>query len=301
MKTTKLKLMTFVTALSLGIIAIIPSACKKEGPVGPAGTDGTNGTNGNAVSAADQAAYDAADGKIGARLYDHLISEANITDPAIKNFPDFFRCKQCHGWDLRGSKGAYINRAATSTRPEVAPNDLYMYAKLHNIREVFDACKHTGGTKNMTTSYTSAMPDFGVLLTDAQIWQLTKFLKNEASNFTEFYDMKVTGSYPTGSKTYSNIGKGGDAAAGQTFYTANCAGCHGANGKQIDVYCQGEFMGTFCRENPHELQHKGRWGMPMDIDHPSCTFAGTMPVFTTTAQNIRDLMVYGQDTLVFPN
>lgn len=302
MKTKKLKLMTFVAILSLGVVAILQPGCTKEGPEGPAGTNGTNGVDANAVSAADQAAYNAADGAIGARLYDHVISEANITNPAIRNYPNFFRCKQCHGWDLRGSKGAYINRAANSTRPEVAPNDIYMFAKQHNIREIFDAVKHTGGTKSVATSYTAAMPDYGLLITDAQIWQIVKFLKNDAHNFSDFYDMTTTGSYPTGTVTFSNIGKGGDAVAGQATYTAKCAGCHGANGKQIDVYCQGEFIGTFCRSNPHELQHKAKWGMPMDIDHPTCTYAGQMSVFTTiTDQDIRNIMTLGQDTLVFPN
>lgn len=303
MKAKKIKLITFLTALSFGLIVILQPGCTKEGPEGPAGKDGSNGSDANALSAADQAAYAAADGAIGARLYDHFISEANITDPAIRNFPDFFRCKQCHGWDLRGSKGAYINRAASATRPDVAPNDLYMYAKLHTIREIFDAVKHTGGTKSVATSYTSAMPDYGLLLTDAQIWQLVKFLKNDANNFTDFYDMKTSGSYPTGTKTFSNIGKGGDAAAGLVAYNAKCKNCHGVDGTAIEAYCKNprEVIGVFCRENPHELIHKGKWGMPMDIDHPGCTFAGSMPVFTITDQDIRNILVMGQDTVLFPN
>ncbi|MBI4931586.1 MAG: c-type cytochrome [Bacteroidetes bacterium] len=312
MKTKPIKAIAFTLMGALALAIVFTSSCKKEGPAGPAGADGadgtngTNGTNGDAVSAADQAAYTAADGNIGGRLYDHLISESNITDTTIRNHPDFFRCKQCHGWDLRGSMGAYINRAPTATRPPVASNDLYVYGKTHNIRQIFDAVKHTGGRVRMGSatdrSYNASMPDYGLMLTDAQIWQIVKFLKNDAHNYSDFYDMSTSGIYPTGTKTFSNIGKGGSKTNGQTIYNSLCKGCHGADGKQIDVYCQGEFMGTFCRSNPHELQHKAKFGMPNDIDHPTCSYAGSMNVFSTiTDQNIRDIMVLGQDTLIFPN
>jgi mono/diheme cytochrome c family protein len=305
MKTKLIKSTTsLIMAAIVGVIFFIAS-CTKEGPEGPAGANGTDGTDANAVSAADQAAYNSADGTIGARAYDHLISEYNITDASIKDYPNFFRCKQCHGWDLRGSLGAYINRAPNSSRPAVAANDLYVYAKSHNVKQIFDAVKHTGGRNKMSStdrSYNASMPDYGLILTDAQVWQIVKFLKNDAHNYADFYDMNTTGIYPTGTVTFLNIGKGGDKAAGQLVYNSKCKSCHGADGKQIDVYCQGEFMGGFCRSNPHELQHKAKWGMPNDIDHPSCSFAGSMDAFPTiTNQDIRNIMTLGQDTLIFPN
>lgn len=290
------------------ITVIAMSGCAKDGATGPAGQNGTNGTNGtnaNVISAADSAAYNAADGSIGARLYDHLISEANITTPAVRNYPNFFRCKQCHGWDLRGSMGAYINRAANASRPAVAPNDIYMYAKLHDIKQIFDAVKHTGGTTvgtKSTDSYSAAMPDYGKLLSDAQVWDIVKFLKKDAHNFDDFYDMNTSGMYPTGTVSFKNIGRGGDPVAGLATYNSLCKSCHGANGTQINVYCQGEYMGGFFRSNPHELIHKGKWGMPMDIDHPSCSYAGAMSVFATiTDQDLRNMLVMGQDTVAFPS
>lgn len=305
MKTKKLKLMTFVAILSLGVIAITQQGCTKEGPEGPPGTNGTNGVDANAVSAADQAAYNAANGVNGARIYDHPLNyiDANQTDYP-NAYTNFYRCKSCHGWDLLGKNGVLINKTPTATYPVAADGNLYAWAKQHNIRQIFDAVKNTGGrTKNMLTSYNSTHPDFGTILTDAQIWDCVKFLKETAHNVNDFYDLTTSGIYPTGTKTFSNIGKGGDGAAGLVTYNAKCKVCHGGDGKQIDIYCQGLFLGEMFRQDPHEIQHKAIWGMPNDREHvdSGCSYAAPMPAQSITDQDIRNMMVMGQDTLLFPN
>jgi hypothetical protein len=99
MKKVKLLLMLAVTG---GLLFM--TSCAKDGEDGLPGNDGVpgaNGTNVTLVSAADQTAYDAADGITGGLLYDHVVGQKVILDPTIKDYPNFFRCKQCHGWDLR--------------------------------------------------------------------------------------------------------------------------------------------------------------------------------------------------------
>ncbi len=260
-------------------------------------------------TSADQVAYDAADGLQGARLYDHVINyqrEAGKTvDAAIIAKPDFFRCKSCHGWDLLGQKGVLINKPGSATYPVVAAGNLYTYAKAHSIREVFDAVKHAGG-RHFTSPVVinDAMPNYGEFLTDAQIWNLTKFLKETAHNVSDFYDMTTTGNYPTGTRVFSNIGKGGNAANGQVVYDAKCKSCHGADGTTINVYCKNPrlVIGVMLREDPHEIQHKSIWGMPNDIDHfeGGCPTAAAMPIINITDQDIRDMMAMGQNTTKFP-
>jgi len=300
-----LKLTVFQIAvgsiLAVGSMLIVNSCNKFIGPEGPQGPSGV------AISAEDQAAFDAADGLLGGRAYDHVISQDGITDTSISNHPDFYRCKSCHGWDYRGRNGVLIDHAPSATYPVAADDDLYMYAKSHNIKEIFDAVKHTGGRKKMgvsiDNSFNGTMPDYGLLLTDAEIWDLVKFLKNEAHNVFDFYDYSTTGVYPTGTLTFSNIGKGGDAAAGLVAYNANCKSCHGADGTQILIYCGDEYMGDMFRKGPEEVQHKAKVGMPNDIDHVSCQYYNQgMPVFypTVTDQNIRDMLVMGQDSVAFP-
>ena len=291
--------------MMVAVSAFVFESCSKEGPIGPAGADGTDA---NAISAADQAAYDAADGTIGARLFDHVLNQIDYLPTAEMcdaNHSNFFRCKSCHGWDLRGRNGVLINKTPTATYPVAADVDLYIWARNHNIREIFDAVKNIGGRpKSTATSYNSTMPDYSQLLTDAQIWQLVKFLKSTSHNVFDFYDMSTSGTYPTGTKTFSNIGKGGNAANGKVVYDAKCAMCHGADGKDIDIYCQGLFLGEMFRQDPHEIQHKAVWGMPNDREHiTSGCFSGVtqMPQVALTDQEIKDLLMMGRDTILFPN
>lgn len=69
------------------------------------------------------------------------------------------------------------------------------------------------------------MPNYSQVLTDTQIWDLVKFLKEGAIDVTQLYDYTTSGSYPTGTITYSNIGKDGNATNGKTFFATECAGC----------------------------------------------------------------------------
>ncbi len=292
--------------VSIAFYTIAFSGCKgKDGEIGPAGANGTDGTDANAVTAADKAAYDAANGINGARMYDHPLNYISASQTDYPNaYTNFYRCKSCHGWDLLGKNGASINKAPSATYPVAADGNLYAWAKTHSIRQIFDAVKNTGGrTKSTLTSYNGTMPDYGTILSDSQIWDVVKFLKSTAHNVNEFYDMSTTGVYPTGTKTFSNIGKGGDGAAGLVTYNAKCKGCHGADGTSINVYCQGIYLGDMFRGDPHEIQHKAIWGMPSDREHidGGCVDAGAMPSQSITDQDIRNMMIMGQDTVAFPS
>ncbi len=282
------------------------SSCAKDGVNGTNGINGLNGNDGKdavLVTAADQAAFDAADGVVGARLYDHVLNQVASTDTSLTKHGDFYRCKSCHGWDLLGKNGVLINKMPTASYPVAASNDLYAYGKKHNIREIFDAVKNAGGrTKRTATSYNGTMPDYSNIISDAEAWDLVKFIKVTAHHVNDFYDMNTTGVYPTGTKTFKNIGKGGDPVAGKAKYDAVCASCHGANGTKLNIYCKGIYLGNMFRGDPHEIQHKAVWGMPLDREHiaAGCTDAGMMPVQTITDQDIRNMMAMGQDATAFP-
>ena len=335
MKTkTKLKKILSIAFTACIMVAIVISSCKK-GDTGPAGTDGkdgtngTNGANGVAVSAADKAAFNAADGMNGGRLYDHWINElvdesaANIvTDTAITKHKGMFRCKSCHGWDLKGRNGAFAIMPINSSNPQCAYNNLYQWSHMHNIREVFDAVKNVAGTyvnylratasKGTDPSIMSmpTMPDYSKYLTDAQIWNFVKFLKVEAMNTDNFYDMAIIKPYPQAAKdesavVYTNVGKNGNAANGTLFISTNCS-CHGADGTNINIYCQGDYLGNTFRDDPYEVQHKVKFGMPKDYDHLSTSCTGQnnnpMPAISGITESIiRDILVAGQDTTAYPS
>jgi len=251
---------------------------------------------------ANQVAFDAADGIRGAQIYDHPLNYTNASQTDYPNAnTNFWRCKSCHGWDLRGQSGVLIGKASSATYPVAAVGNLYTTARSKSIKELFDAVKKSGGRTHGT--YDATHPDYSTILTDAQIWDVVKFIKVTSHNVDDFYTTTTTGTYPTGKVAFTNIGKTGDAAAGLATYNTNCKVCHGADGKKIDIYCQGLFLGEMFRKDPHEMQHKAIWGMPNDREHidAGCSFAAPMPAMPITDQDIRNLMIMGQDVTMFPD
>ncbi len=252
----------------------------------------------------DQVAYDAADGIRGARLFDHVLNEKLINETSMTDMPNFFRCKSCHGWDLKGQWGVLIDKAPSSTYPKVAPVNLIDEVRVNDgIREIYDAISMADGRDPYSGTYNDVMPRFADILTPEDIWDLVKFIKETAHQTDDFYTLTTTGTYPNGTKTFSDIGKNGDAAAGLATYNAKCASCHGADGSKINIYCQGEWLGNMFRGDPHEIQHKAVWGMPLDREHiaAGCADAGAMSPTGITDDDIRNLMVMGQDTVAFPD
>lgn len=248
----------------------------------------------------NQAAYDSADGVRGARLYDHALNELGITGKAANEHSNYYRCKSCHGWDLLGSSGVAIGQTGSTTKPAPAPVDLMEVRANDDIDEIFEHLMATDGPSFDTfdENHKNEMPAWGTILSEEDAWDLVKFIKETAHDVSEFYDMDIS----SGHAVFSNIGKGGDAANGRTVYDATCAGCHGSDGTSIDIYCKGEYLGDMFRNDPHEIQHKAIWGMPNDVEHiaAGCPDAGMMPAQNITDQDIRDLMVMGQDTTAFP-
>lgn len=255
----------------------------------------------------DQVSYDNASISTGGIMYDKFWSTEAGFDQNQANFStvnsnsNFFRCKQCHAWDGLGTKGSYINRAPRVTRPNVNPINLYEVAQNKTAKELFDAMKSTNGRRDISfdlstydpeTNKTEGdqMPNYNQLLTDDQMWDIVKFMKEGMFDVSELYDATYTGTYPTGSFEYSNWGLNGDEAKGNAFYATNCAACHGADGSQIDM--DGMGVGAFTRNKSYEVQHKVKYGQ-----------LGTSMVgeFDMTLEDMRDLYKAISNTTTFPN
>ncbi|PKP09923.1 MAG: hypothetical protein CVU09_09855 [Bacteroidetes bacterium HGW-Bacteroidetes-4] len=256
----------------------------------------------------NQIAFENASIANGGIMYDKFWStesnfDQNNTNLATLNDKaDFFRCKQCHGWDGLGSNGAYINRAPKTTRPNVSALNLYNLAQNKTSKELFDAMKATNGRRDISydlstydpaTNYTEGdkMPNFGQLLTDAQIWDIVKFMKEGMFDVTELYDATYTGEYPTGSFALSNIGKNGNEANGNNLYTEKCAACHGANGSDIDLGGS-TAAGKFTRSKAYEVQHKVKYGQ---------LGSSMKGEFNMTLSEIKDLYKALANETNFPN
>ncbi len=303
-------LKTGIILVFAGIITVGMNGCKKKaGCTDPTAVNydpSAKVDDGSCISP-EQDAYNKADGILGGKLYDKFwASETGWTAPNginaadITNYGDFYRCKQCHGWDQMGREGAYIDRAPKTTRPSVGPS---LIEPIENdpIEEFYDHLKNVTGrpvdptlTQDGTTGSGDAMPAFGTILTDEEIWDIIKFLKEERLDVTQLYDLTTTGTYPTGTKSFSNIGKDGDPAAGDAFFSANCAGCHGADGKGIAIIDEGDTLtvGFFGRNKPYELQHKIKFG------NLGSAMTG---VPTATVADVKNLFKALQDQLKYPD
>lgn len=229
------------------------------------------------------AAYQAANGLTGGRLYERFwaaetgfsLDNSKLSDTSqldkIEAQADFYGCVNCHGWDRLGRQGGHSNRAPTPSRPRVADVDLVKLSDTTSPQTLFNRIKSGGNYRDFdedlenyhpdnNSSVGDRMPKYSQILTDAQIWDIVKFLKEEALDTTRLYDLVLLdGQYPR-ARGFLNMGVEGSALAGDLIYAENCASCHGEKGTAIRL--EGEFytVGSFVRTKPHESQHLVKFG-----------------------------------------
>ncbi len=217
------------------------------------------------------------DGILGGKLFDRFWAveteyvapqDPGVSQADITAFPEFYRCKSCHGWDRQGRAGAYIGRGPTTTRPNVANVDLTTSLSALTDQQVFDLIKNVGGrdvdpalTGDGTNGLGDPMPDYGKILSDGEIWSLVEFLRNDAVDTDQLYTLSTSGSYPTGTADFLNIGSDGDAVAGNTYFQFNCSNCHGATGLLFPgLPFPDKSVGSILRSEPYEVQHLVKFG-----------------------------------------
>lgn len=260
------------------------------------------------------AGYVSADVLKGGRAFSEwFVSEAGglgtyaaYTSLTVGN--EFARCKSCHGWDGLGSAGSYAARTGqstgTGTRPDVSGVNLRTASANSTHQELFDNIIRPSG--RFINSPDSRHPDYTAVLTDAQLWDLVKFMREGWMNSNDLYDMTIVGapmyygSNPDGGTTdvlvkptvtYANIGKSGVASAGATAYATKCASCHGANGKQITVDGAAfAGVGGYLRAKPNEAWFKIKFGR-----------AGMAPGLVSTTAEMQDMYKALADTALFPD
>lgn len=277
--------------LAIVIVSIIVVACSDDD------------TNTPVVNVA----YEQASATKGGILYDHFWSIEGGFDQTNANLAkfnasaDFFRCKQCHAWDLLGTAGSYNSRAPKTSRPNVSTLNLYQIAQTKTAQELFDAMKTATNRRdisydlalyNPSTNSTEGdkMPNYAQILTDAQLWDLVKFMKAGAFDVAQLYDATYTGTYPTGSSKFNNVGRDGNAANGLTYFNTKCAICHGSDGTTLEL--EGMTAGKFVRSKANEAQHKIRFGQLGSI------MVGN---FDISLSQTKDLYKAMADTTNFPN
>ena len=251
--------------------------------------------------------YDIASAVRGGIMFDRFWStEAgfNQSDTNIALFntrPEFFKCNHCHGWDNLGRFGSYIGRGPNSVRPNVAGLNLYSISLTKTPQDLFNSLKTAENRRNIRFDFSvyipqdpndsaHRMPNYGEILTEAQLWDLVKFLKEGTMNVSELYNASYSGIYPTGTASFFNIGKDGNPANGINYYLTKCSLCHGPQGTEILV--EGMTLGNFTRTKPYEVQHKVKYGKP------GSNMTGNYDISLT---QMRDLYKALSDSSSFPN
>jgi len=251
--------------------------------------------------------YEAADLGVGGIMYDKFWSSEAGFDQNDPNFTlyddnaDFFRCKQCHAWDGLGTSGSYNNREPNATRPNVSSLNLYEIAQTKTAEELFDAMKTAESRRDISydlsqynpdTNPTDGdkMPNYSQILTDVQIWNIVKFMKEGMFDVSKLYSATYVDNYPLGLAVYNNLGLDGDAVNGNAYYTANCASCHGADGNDFLLGNVG--VGGFTRSKPYEVQHKVKYGQLGSLMKGE---------FDITLGEMKDLYRALSNTTDFPN
>ncbi len=200
----------------------------------------------------DPAEFTSADAVRGGSLYDKwwAVSGVTATEPTTdhsrwatrpdttsntRTGSDTWRCKECHGWDYKGTSGAY----ATGSH---ATGIAGIFGTTKTPQEVFDLLKTAHG--------------FGTAgLSDADIWDLAKFVL--ATNGAQFdTDTIIDG---TDMFTGTNDATAYTSPLGTGALA--CTTCHGADGLTID-FGSGAGVGSLADDNPWEFQHKVRFGHP---------------------------------------
>jgi len=177
----------------------------------------------------------------GGKLYDkwfEVSEQAEAPQMAHPSYPatgkykgnkaNDWRCKECHGWDYRGSQGAYASGSH--------------YTGIKGI----DGMANTEPAKIVAVLKNDAHAMAQSGLTEQDYQDLAMFVSKGQIDSTGF----INGA----SKAVT-----GDAHVGQGYFETICANCHGLDGKWDD---QMPPLGKLANDNPWEVLHKIRNGQP---------------------------------------
>jgi len=178
----------------------------------------------------------------GGLLYDKWYGELGIEAPKDTHpaYPEAgkqkgastWRCKECHGWDYKGVRGAYAKGSH--------------YSGVMGIRNMAHAPLDA-----VVETLKSETHGFGGLIPDEDLMALAHFVSHGQLDMDEYIDRATKKAK-------------GDAANGERIYQTTCVICHGKDGKLINFKDEKkpEYIGTVATENPWETLHKLRMGQP---------------------------------------
>lgn len=192
-----------------------------------------------------------------------------------------WRCQECHGWDYRGSMGAYAT----------GPHFTGVAGVIERVpgrtnQELYDVLKTGTPPASGGSALTGSDHSFDEQLDNDEILALVRFLREGLVDTRAVIaaDGQATGNANAGQPLYASSTSNPDLVVGQ------CALCHGGDGKAIDMGDGGGsvFVGTAARGEPWRTLHRIRWGVP-GTSMPSAVERGI-----TELADQGDLLAYTQ-------
>ena len=186
----------------------------------------------------------------GGRLYDKWWVDTDLPKPqethpvypvnGKKKGSATWRCKECHGWDYRGSDGAYKKGSH--------------FTGIKGIRN-----QSGKDQKSIIKILTDNQHQYGIKLSDNELQALAIFVSRGQMDMSRYIDSD------------SKMVKG-DSKKGKPLYADNCQACHGKKGDALNLSNKkGKTLsvGGVSNKNPWETLHKIRFGHPgavMDME-----------------------------------
>ncbi len=211
---------------------------------------------------------------IGAQLYDKWYAVLGVPAPDgnmpiwerqttnTRSGADTWRCSECHGWDYKGSEGAYASGSHYTGFPNVM--------KLAQTMTLDEIVAHLKGAKDPSH-------DFSKYIDDQNLERLAKFVKEGVMDDAIYVDPVTL-----------NV-QGANVENGKNRYNQTCAACHGPDGKAIVFRTEGvdEYLGTVANRDPYRFLHRTRFGVA-GTEMPVGVALGWMPA------DGRDVLAYAQ-------
>lgn len=164
-----------------------------------------------------------------------------VTDDG--EYKNKYRCKSCHGWDLKGTAGGYSSNLKGDSNKRVV--GFQLVGKTVSVEEISKADSRVKLDGTAWADHDAkTMPDYGsskishnTLSTD-QMSALVSFINDGP----KLDDYAIITKGVSGEKNPVYVFNNPDLVKGKSLYESSCERCHGSDGKMVEDLSLGAYF-----------------------------------------------------------